>query len=256
MTAIRERVSLLIDQSSDGGPGDTYHQIPRPARQTGRSTVTVRISWNCTVNVREPCGLTVTSTVFSSVPRQLGIRRARREGEPVRGNMEGRALGGQASSTASASISTSISGATSPATATRVLAGRMSRKTSPCARPTRSQSAMLVRYMRVRTTSRREAPASASARSMLRSACTAWTYASPIPTILPSGPVAVVPATYTVDPTRTAREYPTTGSHGAPLETLWRDMRETYTPPSGVGTHPPVILDNRIAQCPSGRHRQ
>src|SRR6266704_672527 len=225
MTAIRERVSLLIDQSSDGGPGDTYHQIPTPARQTGRSTVTVRISWNCTVNVREPSGLTVTSTVFSSVPRQLGIRRARREGEPVRGNIEGRALGGQVSSTASASISTSISGAT------RVLAGRMSRKTSPCARPTRSQSAMFVTYMRVRTTSRREAPASASARSMLRSACTAWTYASPIPTILPSDPVAVVPATYTVDPMRTAREYPTTGSHGAPLETLWRDMRETYTPP-------------------------
>src|SRR6266705_2629826 len=67
MTAIRERVSLIIDQSSDGGPGDTYHQIPTPARQTGRSTVTVRISWNCTMNVREPSGLTVTSTVFSSV---------------------------------------------------------------------------------------------------------------------------------------------------------------------------------------------
>src|SRR5690348_31137 len=47
-----------------------------------------------------------------------------------------------------------------------------------------------------------------------------------MPTIAPSGPVAVVPATWTIDPTRTAREYPTTGSHGAPLETLRRGMQE------------------------------
>jgi len=33
----------------------------------------------------------------------------------------------------------------------------------------------------------------------------------------PSRPVAVVPETWTTRPTRTAREYPTTGSHGAPL---------------------------------------
>src|SRR2546425_3459501 len=42
--------------------------------------------------------------------------------------------------------------------------------------------------------------------------------------IEPSGPVAVVPATCTTDPTRTAREYPTIGSHGVPLEMFWRGM--------------------------------
>ncbi len=97
--------------------------------------------------------------------------------------------------TASASISTSMSGLTSRLTATSVLAGRMSRNTSPWARPTRSQSAMSVTYIRVRTTSSSDAPACASARPTLRNACTAWAYASPTPTIVPSGPVAVVPAT-------------------------------------------------------------
>src|SRR4029077_3053768 len=128
------------------------------------------------------------------------------------------------STIASASISTSISGATSRVTATSVLAGRMSRNTSPCARPTRSQSAMSVTYMRVRTTSASEAPACASARSMFLSAWTACTCASPMPTIRPSGPVAVVPDTWMVDPTRTPRECPTIGSHGAPLDTFCRPI--------------------------------
>jgi len=35
---------------------------------------------------------------------------------------------------------------------------------------------------------------------------------------LPSGPVAVVPDTVTILPTRTAREYPTMGSHCTPLD--------------------------------------
>jgi hypothetical protein len=37
---------------------------------------------------------------------------------------------------------------------------------------------------------------------------------------VPSGPVAVVPDTVTMFPTRTAREYPTIGSHCVPLEML------------------------------------
>jgi hypothetical protein len=46
--------------------------------------------------------------------------------------------------------------------------------------------------------------------------------ASPMPTIFPSGPVAVVPETVIMFPIFTAREYPTMGSHGAPLEIFSR----------------------------------
>src|ERR1019366_8072728 len=67
---------------------------------------------------------------------------------------------------ASASISSSISGETRAVIAIMVLAGRMSRENSPWAFPTFSQSAMLVRNTRVRTTSFSEAPARSSARSM------------------------------------------------------------------------------------------
>ncbi len=87
-----------------------------------------------------------------------------------------------------------------------LVAGRMSRKNSPCARPTFSHSAMLVTYMRVRTTSFKEAPARSSADSMFLIVCTVCAYASPVPTSLPSAPVAVVPDTWTLAPTRTARE--------------------------------------------------
>ncbi len=59
---------------------------------------------------------------------------------------------------------------------------------------------------------------------MFRSACFVWAYGSPTPTTRPSGPVAVVPATYTPFPARTAREYPTMGSQGAPLEMSCRCM--------------------------------
>src|SRR5712675_415026 len=65
---------------------------------------------------------------------------------------------------ASASISTSMVGSTSCFTATSVDAGRMSRKTSPCARPTACQCSMFVTYMRVRTTSPNPPPACSSAR--------------------------------------------------------------------------------------------
>jgi hypothetical protein len=60
--------------------------------------------------------------------------------------------------------------------------------------------------MRVRTTSVSDAPARSKARSMFASACVACAAASPLPTTVPSSPVAVVPDTNTCGPTRTARE--------------------------------------------------
>src|SRR4030095_11224579 len=53
---------------------------------------------------------------------------------------------------------------------------------------------------------------------MFFSVCFVWAYTSPTPTTWPSLSVAVVPETHTWLPTRTAREYPTTGSQGVPLE--------------------------------------
>src|SRR5713101_7900451 len=110
--------------------------------------------------------------------------------------------------------------------------------------------------MRVRTTSFSVAPASTSARSTLRSACTVCAYASPPPTILPDASVAVVPATCTTFPTRTAREYPTTGSHGVPLDTFTRDG---FMPETWLALNP---LANRVlcgvwatTQCAQGRGR-
>src|SRR5205807_1490196 len=52
---------------------------------------------------------------------------------------------------------------------------------------------------------------------MFRRICTVWAYGSPAPTILPEASVAVVPETCTKGPARTAREYPTMGSHGVPV---------------------------------------
>src|SRR5437899_7416897 len=72
--------------------------------------------------------------------------------------------------------------------------------------------------MRVRTTSFRLAPAFARDASMFLIVCTVCGRPSPMPTIFPSGPVAVVPEMVIAFPIRTAREYPTIGSHGAPLE--------------------------------------
>ena len=76
---------------------------------------------------------------------------------------------------ASASISTSISGDTKALMPSMLVAGRISPKTSPCALPTFSQSAMLVTNIRVRTTSLSDAPARVSARSIFFSVCTACT---------------------------------------------------------------------------------
>ena len=51
--------------------------------------------------------------------------------------------------------------------------------------------------------------------SRQRLACAAG---SPLPTVCPSGPSGAVPDTAMIDPTRTAREMPTFGSYGLPLE--------------------------------------
>src|ERR1700723_1026311 len=76
--------------------------------------------------------------------------------------------------TASASISTSISGEISALTCTIEVAGRMSRKNSPCALPIFSQSAMLMTNIRVRTTSFNVAPAFFRAASIFFSVCMFW----------------------------------------------------------------------------------
>jgi hypothetical protein len=49
-----------------------------------------------------------------------------------------------------------------------------------------------------------------------------------MPTIFPCASVAVVPDTHTFPPTRTAREYPITGSQGVPLEIFVRAI--TFLP--------------------------
>ena len=97
-----------------------------------------------------------------------------------------------------------------------IAAGRMAPKHSPCALPICSQSWMLTTYMRVRTTWASVAPAWVRAASIVRRAWTVCAYGSPAPTI-PAGVMAVVPATCTYGPTRTAREYPTRDSQGPPL---------------------------------------
>jgi hypothetical protein len=68
---------------------------------------------------------------------------------------------------ASASISTSMSGLISRRPSTMLVAGRMSRNSSPRALPTFSHSSMFTTEMRVRTTSLRLAPAALSAASRL-----------------------------------------------------------------------------------------
>src|SRR5690349_8254476 len=55
-------------------------------------------------------------------------------------------------------------------------------------------------------------------------------YASPTPTIFPSGPVAVVPETDMTFPIRTALEYPTIGSQGVPLEIFSRAKCVSFAP--------------------------
>lgn len=113
--------------------------------------------------------------------------------------------------TASASISTSQAGSSRAATITAVAAGRMSAKTSPCARATSRQWAGSVRNMRVRMTWSRSVPALDRASAIRSMHSRAWAYGSggggP-----PSGGTGAVPATRTRSPDTTAREKPNSGS--------------------------------------------
>src|SRR6266850_6220648 len=109
-------------------------------------------------------------------PLRITGRRQKTDGRRIAGKRPvgksidlGEALDTAHGINASASISTNISGAISRLTSTIVVAGRMSLKNSPCARPTWVQSSMLVTYIRVRITSLREAPAAWRAWSMFRS---------------------------------------------------------------------------------------
>jgi len=129
---------------------------------------------------------------------------------------------------ASASISTNQRGSSSCAT-TIVLAGRTSPKTSPCARPTSSQSSGEVRNVRVRTTCSGAAPASFSAPTMISRQRRAWPYASAGGSA-PSGMTGAVPETWTLSPTTTAREKPITGSYGEP-DGMFRRVTDLVSPP-------------------------
>ncbi len=70
-------------------------------------------------------------------------------------------------SRASASISTFHLGSSKPATTIIVAAGRTAVKARPCSAPTASASVGSIRYIRVRTTAARSAPASARAAEMI-----------------------------------------------------------------------------------------
>ena len=93
---------------------------------------------------------------------------------------------------------------------------------------------MFVTKIRVRTTSFNLAPAFTSAASMFLIVCIVCAYASPTPTIFPSGPVAVVPETAITFPIFTALEYPTIGSHAVPLEILSRAKCSSFASRSCV----------------------
>src|SRR6478672_8633043 len=106
--------------------------------------------------------------------------------------------------TASSSISTSMAGSRRPATTTMVAAGRTPPSRVPWARPTASQSARSVTYIRVRTTSASVPPSRVSAARAASRATSAWAPASPGWVTAPST-TAVQPETCTWSPTRTAR---------------------------------------------------
>lgn len=82
----------------------------------------------------------------------------------------------------------------------------MSPNTSACTRPTSCQRLMSVTKMRVRTTSCTPDPACSRAVAMRRSASRVCAAMSLPPTAPPPSAAAVVPATDTHGPTRTARE--------------------------------------------------
>jgi hypothetical protein len=83
---------------------------------------------------------------------------------------------------------------------------------------------MFVTYIRVRTTSESEAPASFNAPLNIPDRLDRLRIGISNADNAASGPVAVVPDTLIAFPMRTAREYPTIGSHFTPLEICFRTM--------------------------------
>src|SRR5579859_2356974 len=114
---------------------------------------------------------------------------------------------------ASASISTSHAGSSRDLTTTAVAAGLIWAKASPCARATSGQYSASVRYIRVRTTLVRSAPALPSASLISARHSFAWPYAS-AGGAEPSAGMGAVPATTTRLPATTARENPNSASYG------------------------------------------
>ena len=96
-------------------------------------------------------------------------------------------------------------GSISALTSTIVAAGRMAPNTSAWTGVTSAARAMSVTNIRVRTTSARPKPASASAASMIARLARAWAAISPGWLDRPSGPASVVPATQHESPTTIAR---------------------------------------------------
>ena len=84
--------------------------------------------------------------------------------------------------------------------------GGFAPKRAPWARPISPAWPMSVTNMRVWTTWSRRAPACSSALSIASRIASTWTAASPWPSTTPSSVTAVVPATSTRSPQRTARE--------------------------------------------------
>ena len=127
------------------------------------------------------------------------------------------------STIASASISISQSGSMKRTTCMIVFAGRMLPKNSPWTAATCSQSCMRVNKILVRKTSESLPPSRSMADWIISRQRRAWAAASPFANVLPSGPSGAVPVTAMTLPLRTAREIPTLGSKGDPVETRCRD---------------------------------
>src|SRR5581483_7323407 len=99
------------------------------------------------------------------------------------------------------------------------VAGMVAPKALPCPAPYSRQRDMSVTNILVRTTSGRPAPSCSSAAATLAMHWLACASASPSCTSSPST-MDVHPDTNTKSPAATARLYPTTASHGAPLDTF------------------------------------
>jgi len=113
---------------------------------------------------------------------------------------------------ASISVSINHSGSTRDVTCTMVLAGRMSRKNSPCTCATASQSSIRVSIIRVRMMSPGTAPSCSRTVREISKHRLAWAATSPA-TVLPSGPIGPVPPTAMMSPIQTAYPIRTAGFH-------------------------------------------